>query len=510
MSTFDRMKFLLDEVDADLARALEERDTAQAEGRVLRTENEVQAQTLLEQTAKIIALTEARDALQQRLLLASDRIAELEGAVEFCRANHGQEQGPQLPLVKPLSALAVHSGYGVCQHVNFQATVYKHQAEVLERYGAMHIGEMRSLYNHKLSGFATAVAAARLAGVKWHATVATMDSTEAQVRDRIRHMAANTADLISAIEGVNEPNGDGFTLADAARAALIQWWIWDEVSRHPELAHVAVYSCSMHDVNLDNSDGRHWLLFADAEVRNSAGTVVLGRGRDFCHGGAVHGYQAGKPPGADAKLDERLTWCRDALRGGRNMRGELVKVTEMGWTNATAPKATRVGGAKVTSERASAAYDVQALFVYGRLGIPFLRYEFMDDPNGAKTQTEANFGLWEVETVEGDPDLTWTAKPVVEPLTAALGWLEDDGEPYAPTVVGVEVAVTAGASRVVDWVAVQKRDGSTRLYLWTADPIWDPTAEVDLADQLVEVTVTDAQGQQLVHVGATPVPVDLR
>lgn len=454
-------------------------------------------QQLTDERVSHAVTTSRLDQANAEITTKDAELALLRDRIAFCEDNHHpDEPAPDLPLRTPLSALALHSGYGVCQHVNFQTTIYKHQAEILERYGAMHIGEMRSLYAHTLSNFSTAVAAARQHGVKWHATVAAMDSTEAQVRGRIAHMAANTADVIKSIEGVNEPNGDGYDQAKAARTALIQWWIWDEVRKYPSLDHVVVYSCSMHDVNLDNADGAHWAMFANAVV--TVGGVTKGRGRDFCHGGAVHGYQAGKPPGQDAKLKQRLSWCRDALGG------KPVKVTEMGWTNTTGPKASRVGGAKVTSERASAAYDVQALFVYGWLGIPFLRYEFLDDPNGTKTQTEANFGLWEVVSVEGDPDLTWTPKPVVAPLTAALGWLEDPGAPYSPTQAGLEVVGD------VDWQLVQKRDGSTRVYLWNPEPVWDPIAEVDLTPAPAEVKVTDAQGLRTFVVGAQPVPVDVR
>lgn len=474
--------------ERELAAAAEKLADEQLGHETTRGELEEARLRIIEQSGQLTLVTEERDALKQR--------------VAFCEANHGgPDPGPELPLVRPLAAAAVHGGYGVCQHVNFQSTVYKHQAEVLERYGAMHIGQMRSIYVPNLSGFGVALAAARQHDVKWHALVAKMDATETQVRNRIRHIAANAADVVVAIEGVNEPNGDGFTAAQAVKAATIQWWIWDEVSRYPELAHVVVYSCSMHDVNLDNSDGRHWQMFANATVLDET-TAIIGRGRDFCHGGAVHGYQGGNPPGLDPKLDQRLAWCRDALAGGRNLRGDLVKVTEMGWTNAV--NKPREGGHKVTSERASAAYDVQALFVYAWLGVPFLRYEFLDDP-GNENVTESEFGFFEVTSIDGDPDSTWTPKAVVAPLTEALAWLEDPGEIYTPTEVGLLVEGD------VHWCAVQKRDGSTRVYAWTPAPIWDPGAEVDLEEQLAEVTVTDAGGaHEPITVGARPVAIDVR
>ena len=64
------------------------------------------------------------------------------------------------------------------------------------------------------------------------ATVATETSTKAEIDAKIDHMAANAADVMWGIEGVNEPNLDSTSGSWVAPAALRQKWIALRIRSH--------------------------------------------------------------------------------------------------------------------------------------------------------------------------------------------------------------------------------------------------------------------------------------
>ena len=316
-----------------------------------------------------------------------------------------------LPLVRPLSSQVVHEGYGVCQHVNFQTTVYKHQAEVMERFGRMSIGQMRSMYAPSLSNFKTAMAGARQYGVQWNAIVATSGTPQAEIEQKIAHMAANNPDLIRAVEGINEPNNEG--AGWVGPCVTQQKWIYNAVRSHRQLDHVKVLGPALHDVRLEAVGGAHWQQLVDAGIR------------PFMDACAIHNYPAASTP--DSKRAERVQWVYDAFGAGYP-----IKFTEWGYTNTLGPKASRIGGAKTISAEASQFYDCQVVLDFANNGWEVMRYEFLDDPDPTNIVTESNYGLWEVGSIAGDPDTTWSAKPAVKPLSALLGSLKDPGTAYTP------------------------------------------------------------------------------
>jgi hypothetical protein len=393
-----------------------------------------------------------------------------------------RDRGPQ--LVRPLSSQAVHEGYGVCQHVNFESNVHQHQTAILERYGEMGVAQMRSMYQPGLSHFAEAVAGARRHGVRWNATVATTETTQEEIEQKVAHMAQENPDVIGWVEGVNEPNeGDGWV----EPCVEVQRWIHEAVRARSELDHVVVLGPSMHDVRLANAGGDHWQQLADAGLAD-----VM----DVC---AVHSYPGASTPGS--KRDERVQWVYDAFGDDYP-----IKFSEWGYTNTLGqPSSARTGGAKTISPEASAVYDCQGVLDFADHGWELLRYEFLDDPDPENLTTESNFGLWNVESVDGDPDLTWTPKPVVAPLTALLRALRDPGEPYETTSVLLDV----DAPGDVRTCLTQKRDGSTTLWLWRDVEVWDPDGEVDLDPGSVTATVEHEGRIRTVEVGPMPVAVDV-
>jgi hypothetical protein len=388
------------------------------------------------------------------------------------------------PDMRPLAAQAVHEGYGVCQHVNFQTSVYQHQAAIMERYGQMAVAQMRSLYVPGLANFDDAVDGARRHGVQWNATVAGAGTTQAEVEERIAHMAASTADLIGWVEGVNEPNEGSDWIGPCVER---QKWIHDAVRSHPELDHVVILGPSMHDVRLANAGGAHWQELADAGIADHM---------DVC---SVHSYPSASTP--DNRRDERVEWVYDAFG-----HGYPIKFSEWGYTNSLGPASERTGGARPISPAASAIYDCQAVLDFANHGWEVVRYEFLDDPDEGSLDTESNYGLWEVGSTDGDPDLTWTPKPVVAPLTEILRSLRDPGESYSTTPVRLGI----DAPGDVRTCLTQKRDGTTTLWLWRHVEVWDPDAEVDLDPGTVTVTVEYAGSMRRVDVGPMPRAVPIR
>jgi hypothetical protein len=392
---------------------------------------------------------------------------------------------PNLPWVKPLASQAVHEGYGVCQHVNFQTAVYKHQTAIMERYGRMAIAQMRSMYAPSLSNFDDAVAGARKHQVRWNALVATKGTSRAEIESKIAHMAKHNPNVISAVEGINEPNeGSGWVRPCVER----QRWIHDAVRSHPELDHVKVLGPSMHDVRLAAAGGVHWRQLADAGI---------GKFMDGC---AVHNYPAASFP--DAKRAERVQWVYDAF-------GDDYPITfsEWGYTNSLGgTRRTRVGGARPIAAEAAASYDCQAVLDFAKHGWQLMRYEFLDDPDPSNRVTESNYGLWEVQSVSGDPDRTWTPKPSVKPLTALLKALRDPGKPY--TTQARRLAVDA--PKDVRYCLTQKRDGSTTLWLWRHALVWDTRNERTLRPGSVTARVVRPRRSWTVQIGTMPTAVEIR
>ncbi|HEX6150220.1 hypothetical protein [Nocardioides sp.] len=391
---------------------------------------------------------------------------------------------PGLPWVTPLPSQVVHEGYGVCQHVNFQTTVYQHQAEVMERYGQMAIAQMRSMYPPKLRSFSAAIAGARQYGVKWNAIVATMATGRSEIEQKIAHMAANNPEVIGSVEGVNEPNeGSGWVGPCLDR----QRWIHDAVRSHPELDHVTILGPSMHDVRLAASGGAHWKQLADAGIADYM---------DVC---SVHNYPAASVP--DAKRAERVQMVYDAFGDGYP-----IKFSEWGYTNSLGgTRGSRVGGARPISKDAAASYDCQAVLDFANHGWQVMRYEFLDDPDPTNRVTESNYGLWEVQSVAGDPDTTWTPKPVVKPLTAMLRALRDPGGPYTTTPRQLRVDAPSDVRSCV----TQKRDGSTTLWLWRHVLTWDPRTERSLSPGPVTARIERPRRTSTVEVGPMPVALPL-
>lgn len=420
-------------------------------------------------------------------------------------------ENPQLPKVLPVWSHDVYSNYGICQHTNFQTTVYQYQTELINAIADTGISKFRSMYAHNLAKNNEAITQARLRGVKWHATIMTEASTEEDIRVRVAHMANNASDLVVDVEGINEPNETN-VWPDASVTAVVQRQYWmsyyirkNSILRPKWLAgELRIGSPSMHDIRLDNSDGQHWLQYANKQVQAKADDPdfsgsVSGRAlTDFVN---AHGYQGGGA--VDRNRQRRVDYARAAFPT------LPIVFSETGYTNAMGPN--RTAAHNPVPEEVSAIYDPQIVFDFFNAGLGAFRYEALDDPDpGADNVIESNFGmLFEVDedNPAAPPATAWKEKPGVAPMRAILTWLKDPGPKYSPTPVGLRIVSKHDDIR---YTLVQKRNGSTRMYAFRYGTIWNTATEVPINLGDVNITLEDAQGTRTIAVGPAVKAIDIR
>ena len=142
-------------------------------------------------------------------------------------------------------------------------------------------------------------------------------------------------------------------------------------------------------------------------------------------------------------------------------------------------------------EASSSIYDRQHLMEFcARQDIPTCRYELLDDRPDERRH-RGKFGLWRVQSVDGNLDTTWTEKPVVAPLRGILAWCKDDPGGAVPAV-GMDIAAPIDVHWALIGAATEPGPAST-----CGGPagVWDPVAEKRITLGSVNVTVTDRVGR---------------
>lgn len=418
---------------------------------------------------------------------------------------------PSLEQMLPVWSRDVYNNYGICQHTNFQTTVYQFQNELIDAIADTGISHFRSMYAHNLAKNTEAINRARARGVKWHATVMTINSTEDEIRTRINHLANNAADLVIRLEGINEPNETN-VWADSSVTAVVQrqYWMSYYVRTNSILrplwltGKLTIGTPSMHDIRLDNSDGEHWLQYANKTVQAKANDpdfsgAVSGKAlSDFVN---AHGYQGGGA--VDRNRQRRVDYARAAFG---NMP---IIFSETGYTNAMGPN--RTAAHNPVPESISSVYDRQIVFDFFNAKLGAIRYEALDDPDpGEDNVVESNFGmLYEVDenNPAAPPATAWKEKPGVAPLRTILNWLKDSGDSYTPQPVGLKIVSKHADIR---YTLVQRRDGATRMYAFRYGTIWDTKTEQPIILAPVNITLEDAQGTRTIAVGPEVKAIDIR
>jgi len=203
-----------------------------------------------------------------------------------------------------------------------------------------------------------------------------------------------------------------------------------------------------------------------------------------------HGYSGGRYP--DRKFAEQL---RPMLTHWK----KPTWITETGYTNSLAGPT----GPSPIPEWAAGIYAPSALLEAVDRGWKVTWFEALDDPDaGAKSVTEANYGLYALEGTRMAPP--WRAKPAAIALKGLLTGLKDPGPAYRPASIGLRVSAPVTDVR---WTALGKRDGSVRLYLRRAAEVYDARTRRTLSVPKVTVAIATSKGVRTVPVGAEVVSV---
>lgn len=331
----------------------------------------------------------------------------------------------------------------------------------------------RGMYAHNISATKVATGAARSHGIKWGMTVCPdLSFSDSDLVARIKHIAANAADLCIFVEGINEPNynrGTGTVPTDWARRAVAkQRLIWQTVKGDARLRHVKVLGPKLQaSVGTES----HYRALGAAGIAQYMDFAALA-----CYPGGQYPYDA---------LAQRLAWIRSYWGGKPGW------ITETGYTNALA--ATR--GHAVVPEDVSAAYAPSILLEALERGCRVSMFELLDSPDaGAADDTEDHFGMFAISGGEAPP---WRAKPIVSSLRSFLSGLKDPGPAYDPA--RISLSVTSSASDVRSTVTA-KRNGSATVHLRRARDVWNPSSKSRIGVPEVAVKVTTPRGSRTVMV----------
>jgi len=215
-------------------------------------------------------------------------------------------------------------------------------------------------------------------GIKWlMPVVPAWRLTPTEATARVNQIAADYADVVIGLEGVNEPNNTG--VSDwATRTVAIQRAIWDARNANPELAGVKVLSPALHDRK-------------EYETRGAGYRALAAKGIDqWCDRVSLHSYPRGGE--VTTGLADRLKMVDIAYKD------MLVWISETGWTTYSGGS-----GQKATTTDNAAKYGAQAIETiadHPRVRRAF-RYELLDDP-GSGSDPESRYGL-----INSD----WSRKP---------------------------------------------------------------------------------------------------
>ncbi|MBA2638705.1 MAG: hypothetical protein H0U77_01635 [Nocardioidaceae bacterium] len=297
-------------------------------------------------------------------------------------------------------------------------------------------------------------------GVRWHATVATLEDwpdaagVTAEVMNFLSTVygpptGGNLSALLHSFGGCNEVDGpvvdDRRDPQWAPHARIMQAALWQRAKASPFTRSIPVAGPSLRtDVTVDRA-------------------AELGDLSAICDWGNVHLYNRGTSPtrGIDRQLEIMRSCYPDV--------GRWV-VSETGYNDSPQTDAGRT-----VPEEAAATYAVRGICDYFLRDAIYGRFELLDDPDridftsqtriDATAQRQAHFGLvamTEDSVSTAGPD-TWRKKPEFYATQQLLALLSDRGDPFVPDGLRLEVV---GDNRDVQQLLLQKRDGRHYLALW--------------------------------------------
>ncbi|MGH3345824.1 MAG: glycosyl hydrolase [Nocardioides sp.] len=300
------------------------------------------------------------------------------GAATAAVGTTGVISGLRIPATAATSA-QLAAAYGVVVHPSWaKDPMYGQTDRWMAMLAELGVKQIRGLVvPHQAQSRRTAQLCRRY-GIKWlMPVVPAWRLSPAEATARVNQIAAEYADVVLALEGVNEPNNTG--VSDwAQRTIAIQRAIWDARNANPELADIRVLSPALHDRNEIENGGAGYRALAAKGIDK------------LCDRVSLHSYPRG---------GEVTTGLADRLKMVDTAYADMpVWITETGWTTYTGGS-----GQKVTTTDNAAKYGAEAISTiadHPRVRKAF-RYELLDDP-GTGSNPESRYGL-----VNAD----WSRKP---------------------------------------------------------------------------------------------------
>jgi hypothetical protein len=349
-----------------------------------------------------------------------------------------------LAVVLPDPADALVDAFGVVTHLHFLDTVYADHDKVafwLSLLGVRHVRNRLSIQPDVLDAFENlASSGIRVQGVC--GALGDPQPMDLLVNTVVRRYADPTQ-VLSAFEGLNEPNNDGVPWVAETRAQTIAL---RQARDTYGLSAIPIVAPALARVDIGGVEGA--TTFEQAANLGDLSAYV-----DY---GNIHVYPRGLQPSEDI---DYFTGCATQVSGTKP-----IMCTEGGYFTAT----DYVGPASPVPQSVAAAYTPQMLLEHWLAGSPrFFRYELFDDP-GADEERESSFGM--VQAVDlGAVDLS-LPKPDFYAIRRLLAVFSDPGPDFEPAPLSMSLTGPADLRSV----SFAKRDGTHLLCLWLDRPIYDP------------------------------------
>lgn len=433
---------------------------------------------------------------------------------------------------QPVSALYFRQHSGICVHPNFASATSVYQEAnvdaIVAKVAASGVGFVRGMFSMQRDQTDLWANALRAHDIKWLMTIVPeaqtntsqliTNQTLAETRTKVARIRDEYADVCYALEGANEPNHnrDGSPIAPNWHIQAVdhQRAIWEEArgTGNP-LASTIIVGPSMHDIEVENSNGQHWVMLKDQGILNYQDMAGL------------HTYPGGSFP--TRKLDVGIAPTLSRLQHIYAAFGDQYPVfcTEWGYHNAM-----KFFNTPPISREAAGTYAPRAYLQFitqmkgdgtGVSGIGRPRnlhltcYELMDDPdpNGDNSTIKENHsGMIAVQTTSPS---TWSNKPMFTTLAAMLNAMRDPAETAAYTPTRVRCRVTSpDAAAKLQWQVIatkaQSNAGTATLWIYRDMEVWNRSTVAPVTVPLVDVDVNDRVGTRRIRVDGNVTRLDLR
>ena len=398
----------------------------------------------------------------------------------------GSAQAVPMTQVVPRWSEDLRRSYGVGVLPPTLNPAYSHVNAWTQRLADLGATYVRARYLPGRAHTAGIVQRCRALGLTWLMSVVPEDwsMSERELRAVLAHIRDNAADVCAGIEGMNEPNHNrnGTPVRSDWPQLTVgyQRVIKSFLDSAPSLARAVSVGPSLQ-MGADDPSPDFFAL-------RDAGLVPY---LDYA---GLHTYPSGWAPAS--YVDQRLGYGREAW-------GDVPTwVTETGYNTANELPVSE-SGPKPVPQDVAAVYGPRSVIEFAVRGCKAARFQLLDRPNVANDDPSRNYGI--VENT-GDVPSSWTDKVEYVAVGSFLASLRDTASSSSAPPVAVGVS---GPSNL-KWLVVAWSDGTKRLLMYRAAPVWDPDTRTRRTVRSSDVTVTDRTGTRVVAVGAKVVSLRIR